>query len=284
VVRRPVLELPIPVGLSGQAYASTVKNMSSHLTVLGGCGGWPEGGRACNGFVLVHHGFRVVLDLGYGTLPRLLALLGSPGGEGIDAVIATHRHPDHMIDLHGLLRARRFTQPGAPAIPLYAPGGVMERLAGLEENDGIPADQVFDWHQLPAPPTTLGPFRLESMLLPHYVPNAGVRLTAPGLTVAYTGDTGPDPALATLGRHADLYIVDATSLDQQPATAGTASEPPMLLTAHDAGQAAHAARASRLLLTHFWPGNNRQQSQAEAAEKFTGPILTADENLIIALP
>jgi ribonuclease BN (tRNA processing enzyme) len=33
------------------------------------------------------------------------------------------------------------------------------------------------------------PFRLESMLLPHYVPNAGVRLAAAGLTVAYTGDT-----------------------------------------------------------------------------------------------
>ena len=85
--------------------------MSSRLIVLGGCGAWPEGGRACSGFVLEHQGFRVVLDLGYGTLPRLLSLLGSAGGEGIDAVIVTHRHPDHMIDLHGLLRARRARAP-----------------------------------------------------------------------------------------------------------------------------------------------------------------------------
>ena len=224
-----------------------------------------------------------MLDLGYGTLPRLLGLLGSAGGEGIDAVIVTHRHPDHMVDLHGLLRARRFTQPGAPAIPLYAPDGVMERVAGLEESDGPPVARVFDWHRLPAPPVTVGPFRLESMLLPHFVPNAGVRLSAPGLTVAYTGDTGPDPALATLGRHADLYIVDATSVDQRAAAPDTADEPPLLLSATGAGQAAHAAGASRLLLTHFWPGNDRHQSQAEAAEEFTGPILTADENLVIPL-
>ena len=224
-----------------------------------------------------------MLDLGYGTLPRLLTLLCSPGGEGIDAVIVTHRHPDHMIDLHGLLRARRFTQPGAPAIPLYAPDGVMERVAGLEEDDGTPVERVFDWHRIPAPPATVGPFRLETMLLPHYVPNAGVRLTAPGLTVAYTGDTGPDPALATLGRQADLYIVDATSHDQRPAVPGADNGPPMLLSAAGAGQAAHAAGAGRLLLTHFWPGNDRHQSQAEAAEEFIGPILIADEDLVIPL-
>ena len=52
------------------------------LTVLGGCGAWPEPGRACSGFLLEHDGFRVVLDLGYGTLPRLLALLGSTTGDG----------------------------------------------------------------------------------------------------------------------------------------------------------------------------------------------------------
>ena len=57
----------------------------------------------------------------------------------------------------------------------------------------------------------------------------------------------------------------------------------MLLSATDAGQAAHAAGAGRLLLTHFWPGNDRHQSQAEAAEEFTGPILIADEDLVIPL-
>ena len=35
------------------------------LTVLGGCGAWPEAGQACSGFLVEHDGFRLVVDLGY---------------------------------------------------------------------------------------------------------------------------------------------------------------------------------------------------------------------------
>jgi L-ascorbate metabolism protein UlaG (beta-lactamase superfamily) len=48
--------------------------------------------------VLEHYGIRIVLDLGYGTLPRLFDFTGSSVGEGIDAVVVTHEHPDHMVD------------------------------------------------------------------------------------------------------------------------------------------------------------------------------------------
>ena len=91
--------------------------MTGRLVVLGGCGAWPEPGRACSGFVLEYDGFRIVLDLGYGTLPRLLTLLGSVSAAGVDAVVVTHEHPDHMVDLHGLFRARWFGARGAPPHP-----------------------------------------------------------------------------------------------------------------------------------------------------------------------
>ena len=71
--------------------------MSSRLVVLGSCGAWPEAGRACSGFVLEHNGFRVVLDLGYATLPRLLAVLGSSVADGLDAVNVSHRQADHAL-------------------------------------------------------------------------------------------------------------------------------------------------------------------------------------------
>jgi ribonuclease BN (tRNA processing enzyme) len=246
--------------------------------VLGGCGAWPEPGRACSGFLLEHDGFRVVLDLGYGTLPRLLAELGSTTAAGLDAAIVTHDHPDHVVDLHGLLRARLYDAPADPRIALYAPAAVLERVAGLEDGDRALAERVFAWSPLPGGAYAVGPFRLESRPLPHYVPNAGVRLAAPGLTVAYTGDTGPDPALAELGRDADLYIVDATD---RP---GSAEAPAMNLTARQAGEAAAAARARRLLLTHFWPGNDRERARADAAAVFGGEIAIADEGTEIALP
>ncbi len=257
--------------------------MSSRLTVLGSCGAWPEAGRACSGFLLEYNGFRVVLDLGYGTLPRLFTLLDSSVGDGIDAVIVTHEHPDHMVDLHGLFRARWFGRRVAPAIPLYAPAGVLARVAGLEDLEPTTIAKVFDWHPLPAAPYDLGPFQLHSIALPHFVPNAGVRLVAPDLTVAYTGDTGPDPALAELGRDADLFIVEASDRDQQSGPPLSPEALDLGMRGREAGQAATSARARRLMLTHFWPGNDREKTRAAAAGAYDGEILLAEEGLEIDL-
>jgi ribonuclease BN (tRNA processing enzyme) len=256
--------------------------MRSRVVVLGGCGAWPEPGRACSGFLLEHDGFRVVLDLGYGTLSRLLAVLGSTTATGLDAVVATHDHPDHVVDLHGLFRARLYDGQQLPRISLYAPEPVLERVAGLEDGERSLTERVFAWQPLPAGGYDVGPFRLESWSLPHYVPNAGVRLSAPELTVAYTGDTGPDPALADLGRGADLFIVDATDRYQH-AGSPPGDRPAMNLTARQAGEAATSAGAHKLLLTHFWPGNDRDISRAAAAEAFSGEILIADEGAVIDL-
>lgn len=258
--------------------------MSSRLVVLGSCGAWPEAGRACSGYLLEHEGFRVVLDLGYATLPRLLALLGSTVADGLDAVVVTHRHPDHAVDVHALFRARRYGRRGADPLPLYAAEGVLEQVAALEEGEMAAVREVFNWHPLPAGPYRVGPFELTSIALPHFVPNAGVRLNSPGLSVAYTGDTGPDPALVDLGRDADLYIVEATDQHQQGAVAQGLPGPTLDLDARQAGQIAAQAGARRLLLTHFWPGNDRQASRATAQEVFPGEVLTAEEGLEIPLP
>ena len=257
--------------------------MSSRVTVLGSCGAWPEAGRACSGFLLEHQGGRVVLDLGFSTLPRLLHELRSPAGDGVAAIVISHAHPDHLVDLHGLFRARWFAARGAPRIPLYAPEGVLTMLTALEGGDPAGLLAVFDVRPLPASPVRAGPFLLESWSLPHYEVNVGVRLSAPGLTIAYTGDTGPDPALADLGRDADLFIVDATDRHQQSGVPD-AEGPELDLTAVQAGAAAAAAGARRLMLTHFWPGNDRQASAADAAREYSGPILLADEGLQLTLP
>ncbi|GLZ38444.1 MBL fold metallo-hydrolase [Actinokineospora sp. NBRC 105648] len=236
------------------------------LTVLGSCGAYPEPGRACSGFLLEWDGFRVVLDLGYSTLPRLLAH-GVP-----DAVVITHEHPDHCIDLHGLFRMRLYGGMREPRLPLYCPPGVLERLGGLEPEVDLRA--VFDVRELPGD-YQVGPFALTSVLLPHYVPNAGVRLVADGVVVAYTGDTGPTPLLAELGRGADLFIVEATDRPGRPDG--------QLMTAVEAGRAASAAGAQRLMLTHFWPGNDRGLAVAAAGGEFSGVVLAAGEGVVVSL-
>lgn len=259
------------------------ESVTSRLVVLGSCGAWPEAGRACSGFLLEHEGYRIVLDLGYGTLPRLLTLLNSSVADGVDAVVVTHHHPDHMVDLHGLFRARWFGRRGAERLPLYAPTQVLDAVVALEDGDAATVARVFDFHPLPARSFQVGPFRLESWVLPHFVPSVGVRFSSLALTVAYTGDTGPDAVLADLGRDADLYVMEATDRDQQPAVPQATSQQQMHLSARDAGEAAARAGARRLLLTHFWPGNDRQASRSAAADVFPGEVLIASEGLEVNL-
>ena len=217
-------------------------------------------------------GYRLVLDLGYAALARLLTHW--PDG-AVDAVAITHEHPDHCIDLHGLFRMRLFGGSGLPRLPLYCPPGVLDRLEGLEPDADLTA--VFDVHPLPGT-YRVGPFELAGLPLPHWVPNAGIRIQAGAVAMAYSGDTGPDPLLAELGRDADLFIVEATDFDGE-----SARSPRNLMTSPEAGHWARMAGARRLMLTHFWPGNDRAASVAAACAEFGPDVLAAEEDLVVGL-
>ena len=240
--------------------------------MLGSCGAFPEPGRACSGFAVDWDGYRLVLDLGYGTLTRLLAHW--PDG-AIDAVAITHEHPDHCIDLHGLFRTRFYGGRALPRLPLYCPPGVLDRLAGLEPDVALAA--VFDQRPLPGA-YRVGPLELSGVPLPHFVPSVGIRVQADGIALAYSGDTGPDLALAELGRNADMFIIEATDRDGE-----TQASARNLLTSAEAGRFGRQAGARRLMLTHFWPGNDRAASVAAASAEFGGDVLEATEGLTVTL-
>lgn len=237
------------------------------LTVLGSCGAWPEAGRACAGFLVEYDGFRVVLDLGYAALPRLLE--HCPQGE-VDAVVVTHQHPDHCVDVSALARVRYYEAPDAPPIPLHCTPGTLDVLRALEPNPD-PAT-VFDVHDL-ASTKRIGPFEVLTVELPHYKTNLGIRLSAPDVTVAYTGDSGPSPDLRLLAEGADVFISDATYQGQ--------SNDNYLMSAAEAGRGARGAR--RLVLTHFWPGSDRSISVREAEAEFDGEVIAAGEGLVLGL-
>jgi ribonuclease BN (tRNA processing enzyme) len=244
------------------------------LTVLGATGGYPQAGQACSGFLLKWDGYQVVLDLGYATLPRLLLHTTL---EEVNAIVITHEHPDHCIDLQGLSRIERFAvhRPRPLPLPLFCTTGVLQRLSAIEP--GVDLHRIFQTHFLPGT-YELGPFTLTSVPLPHYVPSCGVRLETATHAIAYTGDTGPTSLLAQLGRTADLYIMDATDL---PVEEG--GRDGKLLTAAEAGHWATQAGARRLLLTHLWPGTDPAVSVEAAAEFFSGEILAAEQDLTIHL-
>jgi ribonuclease BN (tRNA processing enzyme) len=240
------------------------------VTVLGSCGAFPEPGRACSGLAVDWDGYRIVVDLGYGTLPRLDAHWP---GLRVDAIAITHGHPDHCADLHGLFRRRFYGGTPGPRVPLYCPPGALSPLQGLEPDADLA--EVFDIRPLPGT-YRAGPAELTGLPLPHFVPATGIRLQDGQAVLAYTGDTGPDPLLADLGRDADLFIVEATDREGETQRASR-----NLMTSAEAGQWARRAAARRLMLTHFWLGNDRAAAVTAAAAEFGPEVLAASEDLTV---
>jgi ribonuclease BN (tRNA processing enzyme) len=233
------------------------------LTVLGGCGAWPAAGQACSGYLVEHDGFRLLIDPGYAIVPRLLELIDAVD---VDAVLVSHSHPDHCADLHPLLRARTLREEPAPALPVHTLPGAVDRVLALDDSGALrgaaavvqfAAGDRFD----------VGPFQVQTWQLPHWVPNAGIRLTAGGTALAYTGDTGPSPALVELARGADLFLAEASFPERVPASAAE-----YLSTAQQAGQDAARAGAGRLLLTHLLPGTAPVLAEDAARVAFAGEV------------
>jgi ribonuclease BN (tRNA processing enzyme) len=233
------------------------------LTVLGGSGAWPAPGGGCSGYLVEHDGFRLLLDPGFATVPRLFGLL--PAAE-VDAVLVTHGHPDHCADLDPLLRAR-VLPGGAATLPVYALPGALDPVLALDQPAMLAGS--YELHDLAAA-TGIGPFAVRSVRLPHFVPNLGVRLTAGDDTLAYTGDAAPDDAAVELARDVDVLLAEASFVDTVP-------EPQRggLNTAATVGRQAAQAGARRLVLTHLFPTTDREAARAAAGASFPGPVAVA---------
>jgi len=245
------------------------------LTVLGGAGAWPPAGGACSGYLVERAGFRLLVDPGYATLPRLLELVPA---DALDAVLISHGHPDHVADLNPLLRARALRDEPAPPLPTYALPDALRVVMALDR-PGI-LDEAIDLRELsPGAAFEIGPLHVESRLLPHSLPNVGVRLTADGHSITYTGDAGPTDDLVALASGTDLLLAEATYVDRVPSdSVGT------LNSALEVGGQAHRAGASRLLLTHLHPGTDPDASIDAARRSFREWIGVATGGLIVELP
>jgi len=245
------------------------------LTVLGGCGAWPEAGQACSGYLVEHNGFRLLVDLGYATVPRLLERAAA---DQIDAVFISHGHPDHCADLNPLLRARALSSDPPPPLPVYALPGALDAVLALDRPRMLAGAYVL--HEFsPGGRLDIGPFGAETHLLPHWVPNAGLRLAADGQVFAYTGDSGPSPGVVELAHGADVFLAEATYPDQVPEDSRS-----HLSSARQAGQQAAEARAGRLVLTHLWPGTSHSAALAAASAVYDGQIEVATAGLVVGLP
>jgi ribonuclease BN (tRNA processing enzyme) len=241
------------------------------ITILGGVAAWPGPGEACSGYVVEHGGFRLLIDPGYATLPRLLARW--PAGS-VDAVIVSHGHPDHCADLNPLLRARALGADRLPPLPLYAPPGALDAVLALDTPATL-AGSYTSQSFTPGHALTIGPLNVTTVLLPHFVPNAGLRISADGASMVYTGDSGPCGLVSDLAAGTDVLLAEATFVDRVPPI-----QVGHLTSAREAGRQAADAGVAGLILTHLWPGTDPALAVAAAAQAYDGPIDVATHGLV----
>jgi ribonuclease BN (tRNA processing enzyme) len=244
------------------------------LTVLGGCGGWPTAGTACSGYLVEYDEFRLLIDPGYATFPRLLEYCDATD---VSAVLVSHGHPDHCADLNPLLRARVLGGVKAPLMQVFAPPGSLDKVLALDRPGML--DDGFEWREfLPGSSFRAGPFTVQTWMLPHWVPNAGLRLRAAGKVIAYTGDTGPSPNLLDLAQDADVLVADASYPDRVPAGSERYQS-----SARLAGRVAGTALPGHLVLTHLMPGTDPLASARAASANYDGPLFVAEPGLSLDL-
>jgi ribonuclease BN (tRNA processing enzyme) len=237
------------------------------LTVLGSSGsyGSPAGG-ACSGY-LVRTGDAVLwMDCGNGTFANLQQ---HADPSEITAVIITHGHPDHCVDIYGLHVMYKYGLEMS-ALPVYAPEGVERTLEGLvgEWSD------TFDWKVVAdGDRAAIGQTEVRFSRTDHPLPTLGVDIAHGGKRLSYTADTGPGWGVDVFGAGADLVLSEATYQHDD-------IRAPIHLSARQAGEAARAAKARRLMLTHLWPTLDPVASVEEGSEAFGNAVSLAAPHLI----
>lgn len=242
------------------------------LTVIGCSGSFsgPDSPASCYLVQAQHEGraWNLVLDLGSGALGALQRHLPP---EDLDAVLVSHLHPDHCVDLCGLYVYRRY-RPAGPLphrLPVHGPAGTAGRLAmmyhGIEPGG---MEGQFDFGVVEdGVPLVVGPFTVTPYAVNHPVEAYGYRVEADGEVLAFTGDTDACDNLTPLLRGADLALMDSAFVD------GRDTVTDIHLSGSRAARAAVlAGGVRRLVLTHIPAWNDPEVCRAQAQGVWSGEV------------
>ena len=247
------------------------------LTVLGTATPYPRPDQPCSGYLVQHGETALWMDAGPGTLAELQRHCPL---EALSGVWVSHSHADHSADLLAAYYALRFSalKPSFP-LPLVAPTGLIERLeAFLGPNAPATLPTVFDLVEMRGwGESALGGLGLEWGPVDHGTPASGLRVTAGGATLAYSGDTAPCTSLVELADGADLLLCEV-GYDNAPV-----DSPAVHCTPENAGTMASRAGVKRLLLTHLAETLTHEQAVDRAATAFDGPIEVATSGLAVTV-
>jgi ribonuclease BN (tRNA processing enzyme) len=239
------------------------------LTVIGSAGTFPGPASGCSSYLVEQDGFRLLLDVGNGSTGALQEACGLLGP---DAVVISHLHGDHYLDLVTYTYARRYHPDGqAPVLPVYGPSTIREAVVGAYGRDvETLLDEVYAFHPVATDSTIgVGPFEVDLRRVNHPVETYAMRVTAGGRTLTYSADSGRCDALVDLAAGVDLFLCEASYLD------GDDNPSDVHLTGREAAEHAVKAGAQRLVLTHLVPWGDEDRTVAAATGTYDGEISVA---------
>ena len=257
------------------------------ITVLGKSPSWQDAGGACSGYLIEEDGLALLLDCGNGVFSKLRRYRDYVV---LDAVLISHLHADHFLDLvpysYALMYAPR-QQPVAvggwpgtdqPAHPeLFAPMGAGEMFRHLVEcwGDEELVERAFRLREYDGlGELSLGPITIRFCEVPHYTRTFAIEIATGRARFTYSADCSPNAGLVAFAQETDLLLIEATL--PRPERTGVRGH----LTPREAGEHARRAGARRVVLTHFSDELDPEWAQAEASEAFGGPVELAHEGAV----
>jgi ribonuclease BN (tRNA processing enzyme) len=252
------------------------------ITVLGKSPAWQDAGGACSGYLVEESGTTVLLDCGSGVFAKLRehARFGD-----VDAVVLSHLHADHFLDLVPFAYAlaygpREGDSPDAtPARPrLHAPPRAREVFRQVTDTWGSPRliEDAFDVRPYDSDSVReIGPLRVRFAPVPHYIPAWAVEIssTVTGRRLTFGADCRPNDDLVAFARDTDVLLIEAALAAPEPT--GMRGH----LTAAEAGAHGRAANARALVVTHYPAEMDPEWVSDQAARAYGGPVSIAQEGM-----
>ena len=235
------------------------------LDVLGAGPAYTDRVGATGAAYLVRHGrTTLLLDLGQGSFPRLATVIEP---STLDAVVVSHLHPDHFVDLVALRHYLRWQFEPHRHVRVVAPEGLDRRLDGLHDEPGFTTAALI-LETLRPGTFTVGALTVQAARVRHTADSYAIRVTGdagrPGLV--YSGDCGRADDLAPLVRPGDTLLSEV-SFGPGPVAPGAEH-----LDGPAVAALAARTQVGRVLLTHLQMGFDPDATIASVRARFDGPV------------
>ena len=248
------------------------------LTFLGTGSAMPTGHRAQSGYLLEAADNTLLVDCGSGVLGALART--DSGYEGVDTVLLTHHHLDHVSDLDVLMKARWLA--GETELTIAGPPGTGELVTDLLSVHEYMQDRLdLTLRDIESPEFSIAGFDGERMETRHSMQCFAYRLTPEdgGPTMAFSGDSEAFPELVEFADEAAVFVHDCSFPDD----VDVSNHP----TPTSLGQALNEADADlgRVYLTHLYPHTEGRHEEmlASLRSHYDGDVEFPEDGLSITV-